>query len=644
MPVTFRVRWARALGALGLAAAVLAPAAAPAVAQEKLVLRAGTDQKIEVLNPWLSTLVVDYEVYTLNYDLLVGFGQDLKPAPGFADRWESSADQQTHTFHIREGMKWSDGEPATCEDARWTYQLVLDGVASDYGGLGSYYIEPYLTNAGLASVTCTDDHTLVATTEFPTTLLTQAYVPILPKHIWSTHTLDQIGNPESAEFFKNDPPVVGTGPYVAVEWDPPNFIRFARNPNYWGPKGAADEVILQHFASADTAVQALKRGEIDYVRGVGADQFDALANEPNIKTVEGFSNGYTYLSFNTKGNADGYGGSTSALTDAKFRDALGYAIDEAKLVDATLAGHGVVGTTNVPPYHKDWHVEPTTPRRFDIEEAKRRLDAAGYLLDGSGERLDKDSKPINLRLTWPSSEEEQATNAQFIKEWFAELGIGVDAAVTEEGQLLKNLLGPPDGDANWDFYIWGWVGDPDPMSLLSFFTSGQLGGLNDSFWTDPRYDELFDLQQRAVDKAERQGYIAEMQNIFYDQAPYHVLYYDNELHAYRTDKFTNWVNQPPDNGTPLFGYGSIGYTVLKDASLTPSPSPAASTAPSGGAVGSAGPSASGAPAASPGGGSETGGSGDSTPLIIGIVAALAVVVVGLVLMGRRRGGATEEDE
>ena len=47
-----------------------------------------------------------------------------------------------------------------------------------------------------------------------------------------------------------------------------------------------------------------------------------------------------------------------------------------------------------------------------------------------------------------------------------------------------------------------------------------------------------------------------MQNIFYDEAPYHVLYYDNELHAYRTDKFTNWTNQPPDNGTPLFGYGS----------------------------------------------------------------------------------------
>ena len=139
---------------------------------------------------------------------------------------------------------------------------------------------------------------------------------------------------------------------------------------------------------------------------------------------------------------------------------------------ATLAGHGVPGDTNIPPYHVDWHVPPTTPRTFDLEEAARRLDAAGYKLDADGKRLDKDGKPINLRLTWPDSEEESATNAQFIQEWFGELGISVDAAVTEEGKLLNDLLGPPDGEANWDFYMWGWVGDPDPMSLLSFFTSG----------------------------------------------------------------------------------------------------------------------------------------------------------------------------
>jgi peptide/nickel transport system substrate-binding protein len=634
---SLRATMGRALAAGLLVAALLIPAAATTTAQTVNVIRVGTDQAVQVLNPWEATLVVDYEVFTLNYDLLVGFGQDLEPAPGFAESWSSSEDGMTHTFTIREGMTWSDGTPATSEDARWTYQLVLDAAASERGYLGSGYLDAYLTNAGLKSVEAPDPQTLVVTTEFPTTLLTQAYVPILPKHIWEGYSLDQIANSNADGFFKNEPTVVGTGPYLAVEWDPGNFIRLARNESYWGEQGAADEIVVQTFQEVDTMIQALRTGEIDYVRGVSADQFDALGDEPNIQTVEGFSNGYQYLSFNTKGNSEGYNASTSAVADPAFRDAVGYAIDPSRLVDATLAGHGLPGTTNIPPYHVAFHVEPTTPRRFDIEEAKRRLDAAGYVLDGSSRRLDKEGQPITLRLTWPDSEPESATDAQFITEWFSQLGITVDAAVTEEGKLLEDLLGPPDGEANWDFYIWGWVGDPDPMSLLSFFTTAQLGGTNDSFWTNPRYDELFELQQRTTDLAERQAYIAEMQQLFYDQAPYHVLYYDNELHAYRTDRFSNWINQPPETGTPLFGYGPIGYTKLALAGAE-SPAPAESGAPA--APGSA------PPAASAGTGTDTPTDGaatsDNTPLLIGIGAIVAVAAIGLVLARRRRTAVEEE--
>jgi peptide/nickel transport system substrate-binding protein len=172
------------------------------------------------------------------------------------------------------------------------------------------------------------------------------------EHIWSTHSLEEIGNFEGADPFLNEPPVVGTGPYQAAEFEPGNFVRFVRNPNDWREdKGAADEVIIQHFASTDTAVQALKTGEIDYVRGVLADQFTDLADEPDIQTVEGISNGYTELSFNTGGNSAGYGGSTAARSDIAFRDALGYAIDQDALVEATLGGYGAPGTTIIPPFH-----------------------------------------------------------------------------------------------------------------------------------------------------------------------------------------------------------------------------------------------------------------------------------------------------
>jgi peptide/nickel transport system substrate-binding protein len=637
MPTPPRRRFARTAAALLLALSVLLPATAPAAAADPLVLRVATDQKLETLNPWHSVTYADYEVFQLQYDLLVSFGPNLEPVPGFADTWQSSADEMTHTFHVRDGMKWSDGEPATCEDARWTLQFVLDAVA-DGVTLGSGYLEPYLTNTGAKEVTCSGSN-LIVTTEFPTTLLLQAYIPILPKHIWSKYSMAQIADSTVDGFFVNEPPIVGTGPYVAVEWEPGQYIKFARNDNYWGKRGAADEIVMQTLASEDAMDQALKAGNVDYVRGTGAQQFDALSKESNIQTVEGYSNGYTYLSFNTRATQSGYGGSTSALEDRAFRQALDYAIDRKTLIEKVLKGHGVVGTTLVPPYHVKWHIQPANVREFSLDEANRRLDAAGYPRGADGRRVDKQGKPIVLRMTWPDSEE-HATDAEFIKGWFEQIGIGVDAYVTEEGKLYDDLMGPASGDtykANWDMYMWGWGGDPDPMSLLGNYTSDQIEpGINDCFFSSSRYDELFKLQQRATTEGERQGYIAEMQQLFYDDVCSDVIYYDSELHAYRTDKFVGWVNQPPESGTPLFGFGYGGYLSLIDAaSVTPVPSAAPSSASS------AGPGEP-TPAPSADGGAAASG-GDNTMLLVAVLAVVLIAAGGL-LFARRRGAPTPEDE
>jgi peptide/nickel transport system substrate-binding protein len=615
------VRMGRFIAVAALAAATLFPATASAGGPTDLILRVGTDQDLESL-----------KIFQVQYELLVSFGNDLGPVPGFADEWESSTDGMTHTFHIREGMKWSDGEPATCEDARWTYQLVLDAWNSEDGYIGSGYLEPYLMNAGFTGAVCSDPNTLVVSTEFPTTLLTQAYVPILPKHIWGEFTMQQIGFSDAEGYFANEPPVVGSGPYVAVEWEPGQFIRMARNENYWGDPGVPDEIIFEQLASSETMVQALQRGELDYVRGTGADLFDSLQGDENIRLAEGYANGYTYLSFNTRATQDGYNGSTSALEDVAFRDALMTAIDRDELVDAVLNGHGVPGDTHVPPYHVNWHITPANLRTFSIETANQKLDTAGYAKNGEGQRVDKDGKVIELRLTWPDSEDHQA-DADFIRGWWEQLGIGVDAFVTEETPLIDALYGPETGDytADWDTYIWGWGGDPDPQSLVSLFTTDQIeAGLNDCFFSNARYDELFSLQQRATDVATRKDYIAEMQQIFYDEGCNTPLYYDSELHAMRTDKFTNWVNQPPDTGTPLFGFGYSGYMSLTDASLVPTPGPTVVATP---APGATGPTATSAPGA--------GAGAISTPvLLIGALLIIAAIVAGFWFM-RRRGPKVE---
>jgi peptide/nickel transport system substrate-binding protein len=285
-------------------------------------------------------------------------------------------------------------------------------------------------------------------------------------------------------------------------------------------------------------------------------------------------------------------------------------------------------------------VPPANPRTFDIAEAERRLTAAGYEKDAQGRLLDKEEKPIVLRMTWPDSEEEDGTVAEFIKGWWGQLGITVQAQVTEENTLIDLLLLPEaGGTADWDTYIWGWGGDPDPTSLLSFFTTGEIGGLNDTGYSNPEYDQLFLDQIRATDETVRHGLIQQMQEIFYRDAIYDIPFYDYELHAYRTDRFAGWRNQAPETGTPLFGYGYGGYTSLIDAALA-SPSPEPSSAASAGA--SAAPSAAASPAPGDGG---TPTSDSTLPLVAGVAVVGVLVVGGIVLLRRRgSGGGDLEDE
>ena len=116
-----------------------------------------------------------------------------------------------------------------------------------------------------------------------------------------------------------------------MEWEPGQFIRLRATPTTGARRARREEVIFQTVrGDGHDGPGAPKTGELDYVRGIGADQFDALAKEPNIRVSEGYANGYTYISFNTRGNTKGYSGSTSALADPAFRDALGYAIDKRR--------------------------------------------------------------------------------------------------------------------------------------------------------------------------------------------------------------------------------------------------------------------------------------------------------------------------
>ncbi len=637
MPQPPRLKGVRSIVAALLAVSVLlpgvAPAVTPAVAADPVVLRVGTTQDLDSTNPFNTYLVVGYEAFQLTYSLLTDFDKDAHPAPGFADTWVRSPDKVT--FHVRTGLKWSDGQPATSRDVCFTWGLAMAAIKDDTN-VGAGYLDPNIKDAGVTKIECPDDSTFIAYTTDQSDRLFQVYVPILPQHIYGKDTYKTIADE------KFDAPLVGTGPYTLVEWKTGQYVRFVRNPNYYGQQGFADQVVIQIYKTDDTMVQALKKGEVDYVHLVNADQFKQLQGDPTYGTVAGKANGWTQLAFNTYGTGTGKtiangGPSTKALLDPAFRDAIGYAIDKTTLVNKVLGGFGDPGTTVVPPVLSDWHVEPDHLRTFDIALAKQKLDAAGYPLDASGNRLDKEGKPIKLRLDMPDSDATYQKSAQFVKDWYGQLGIGVTTQVLTSAALGDLIL--PDSGAKYDIELWGWSGNPDPNALLQIFRCDAIGGTSDSQYCNPAFDKLYDLQL-TQSGAERKATLAQIQNLIYDEAPYDVLYYGANLDVYRTDRFAGWQNMP-SNGTPLFTYGTLDYTLLTDATLAPSPSPSTAASPSASDAGGATPAPT--PVASPADAGSSGG-GSNTTLLLVLAVIVIVVVVGGFVLNRRRSAGTADDE
>lgn len=631
MRLPLRARVVRLAMTFALALGVGPPALRPVAAATPIVYRIGTTQEIDSLNPFQAYLYSSYEAWILNYDVLVGYGPDLEyAATGFAEKWDVSSDGKTYTFHIRPGMQWSDGQPATARDVAFTYNYILDSLKTK---------DPLtlFTLTKVTKVTAPDDATVVVTLSDPSSLILGAYIPILPEHVWKKITPKQANSA-----FANPVPVVGTGPFQAVEWQKGQFTRFIRNPHYWGKKPAIDEVQLIYFANQDAMDQALTKGDIDAARQILTTQFKQIDADPNIVGVNGRSplTGFDELAYNLydgKGKA-GIGASTSAVRDPAFRDALGYAIDKDLLVKQPLFGFGDPGTTVIPPALPAWHYEPsaTEKRKFDLEEAKRRLDAAGYKdSNGNGFREDHQGKEINLNLVTPSSQVYYAQSANLIADWWKQIGIKMTPQVLEKDSVTATVT-PPEagGKANFDVELWGWAGTADPDFLLSIFTTDQIGGWSDSFYSNPTFDKLYSDQQIAPTQAARKAITDQMQAILYKDSPYDVLYYSSELQAYRTDKWHGYALQPRQGGTPFFALGVENYINLQPG---PEPTPAPPEASASGSGGN--PSASPASPAP----STTGSS--NTPLLIGgIVLLIAVIAIGMVAMRGRRGRQREEEE
>ena len=525
----------------GSAGATTTPSAAPTSAPtpSQATLKVGWSSEPDTLNPLTTYSTEAEEVLQLVYDKLLGYGLDLKPQPELASSFAYSADGKSITFHLEPKAKWSDGQAVTADDVKYTYEEIHKD------SLGQY--AQWLTD--LIGVETPDQLTAVVNFSKPQAYNPGLTIPILPKHIWSSMSAKAIGT------FVNATPV-GSGPFTLVAWKKGESITIARSTSFWGTPAIASKIVWVLYANEDVEAQALKNGDVDVLSQVPPTVWDGLNGAANVMAVSMPSFSFHHIGINVSAAPGSKG--NPLLKDKTIRQALSYALDRNQLVQLALAGHGKPGNAIIPAGLTDWHWEPGADQLMDANPAKAKalLDAAGYVdRNGSGVRTSPDGKPLEFRLIAIQSTSVDVRAAQLFRDDAAAVGIKLDLTTLDTNTLGSTVYNKD--TPNWDIFVWGWdSGVPDPDYMLGVPLCSQIGGNNDVFYCDKTYDALYAQQATTLDPVARKVITDQMQQQYYQDAAYLVMWYQDKLQAYRTDTWTGWTQVP---GGVVFNFTRDNY-------------------------------------------------------------------------------------
>jgi len=576
---------ALAVGLL-LAAAALpwGSASAQSPTARKVTFTMGTLEDLVSPNPFKATGGSDFETLFLAYDMLYNFGQqDLSPVAGLAYYPpEESADGKTWTFKIRPGVKWSDGVPLTAKDIAFTYNFINEQHLSVFA--------PELGNSlSKDALEAPDDTTLIWHMEEPSLApLHPPWVPILPEHVWSKYwgkenrTISEVPNV----------PAVGSGPFVLTEWQQGRYWKMEANKDYWGGAPPVDEVVFRVYDTPEALKLALMTGEVDAADGLPPTIFQGLLDQPNIVANVASPRWWDDLAFNFEGTAD------PSLHNEKVRLAVAYSIDKQAIVDRVFLGFGTPGTTIISPVVTRWHWEPP---------AEQLLDQAGYEdVNRDGFRETPNGEPWQLQVTTITDWSSSVPEGKLIAGWMNDIGIKTSTKAVSEAKATDLWW-----QQDFDMYVWGWGTTPDPQFYLSIFTTDQCLQWSDGCYSDPAYDKMYEEQTTAADLADRQRIVDQMQQFIYEKNPLVALVYENDLQAYRNDRYTGFVKQPEPNGAWFYTLGNWSYLNIRPVKASASAKEA--------------------------------GGGTNAGIWVGVGVALLLVLVALVVL-RRRSRRQEEVE
>lgn len=463
------------------------------------------------LNTLLSTYSYEFVVIKNLYENLVMLDKDDKVIPGVAESWTISDDQLTYTFKLREGMKWTNGEPVTAKDFVFAWSQLIDPkVASNYAYFGyglfknakKYYDgECKIEDVGFKAKS---DYELEVVLENPTpyALFMFSFGSLAPVN-------EKFYNEVGADMYNTDPQYFCTnGAFMVESWTHDSDLVLKKNPDYYRAADVSLEKI-KYLMIKDTnaALNSFKAGELD-VHTLTGDQITQMTNEnyPMIDYVDG-SEFHVLLN-----NEDKYMSNVNlrrAINLAYDREAYVKAIRKDKSTYAAGFTTGVKGASGSQ-FRDDVIAKygELYPKNAQPEEAKKYLETALKELNCKIEDLSK-----NISMNTADDDVSAAQAAFFQEQLRTNLGIEIQIKpMTVKAQSAER----DSGNFVMDFTGWGPDYD-DPMTFLDMWVTD--GGNNSVKFSNARYDELIALAAKETDVNKRQEYFLECEKIIADEVP-----------------------------------------------------------------------------------------------------------------------------